>query len=91
MAAGAQQRRGGRTQIARLRATRVKVGFGIAAALTFGASMLFARLSYGGHAKQRATPLSPPAQFLGVVRQNQLQSGLLAPPQASPDVATRTS
>jgi hypothetical protein len=81
----------GRTQVARLRATRVKVGFGVTAALAFGAAMLFARFTYAGQAKHKATPLSAPADFLSIVRANRLRAGAIAPPQAPPEVATATS
>jgi hypothetical protein len=83
--------RGGRTQIARLRATRVKVAIAAGAAVAFGASMLFARLSYAGHAKHAAKSLNPPPQFLDIVRASRLQSGIVAAPQAPPAVSTATS
>lgn len=81
----------GRTQVARGRAHRVKVGFGVTAALAFGAAMLFARFSYAGHAKHKASSLSAPSRFLSIVRANQLQAGAIAPPQAPPEVSTATS
>ena len=80
-----------RTQIARLRATRVKVVVAAGAAVAFGASMLFARMSYAGHAKQHAQSLTPPSRFLHIVRESRLQSGVVAPPQAPPEVSTATS
>jgi hypothetical protein len=82
---------GRRTQLARLRATRVKVVFGTAAVLAFGASMAFARLSNAGHAKKHATALTPPSSFLGIVRASKLQAGVVAPPKAPPEVSTATS
>jgi hypothetical protein len=86
------RRPGRRTQIARLRATRVKVGVAAGALIAFGASMLFARLSYAGHAKaHHTTALTPPTRFLTIVRESRLQSGIVAPPQAPPDVSTSTS
>jgi hypothetical protein len=91
MSEHAQRRPGRRTQIARLRATRVKVAFGAAALLAFGGSMVFARLSNAGHAKRHATALTPPSRFLGIVRASKLQSGVVAPPQAPPEVSTATS
>lgn len=61
------------------------------AAVAFGASMLFARLSYGGHAKHHAKSLTPPPRFLEAVRASRLKSGTVAPPQAPPQVSTATS
>jgi hypothetical protein len=86
-----KQRRRGRTQLARLRATRVKVAFAIAALIAFAATMVFARLSYAGHAKPRSRALTPPNRFLDIVRASRLQSGIVAPPQAAPEVSTATS
>jgi len=74
-----------------MRAHRVKVGFGLTAALAFGAAMLFARFSYAGNAKHEATSLSAPSRFLSIVRANRLQAGAIAPPQAPPQVVTATS
>ena len=80
-----------RTQIARLRATRVKVAIAVGAVFAFLVAMVFARISYAGHAKQHSTSLTPPQRFLDIVRQSQLQSGIVAPPQADPGAATATS
>ena len=85
------QRPGRRTQIARLRATRVKAAVAIGAVFAFVVAMLFARLSYAGHAKHHSKALTPPPRFLAVVRQSRLESGIVAPPQAAPEVATATS
>jgi hypothetical protein len=57
----------------------------------FGASMLLARVHFAGHHKQGATPLSPPAPLLDVVRRNQLEAGVLAPAQAAPGVVSAPS
>ena len=89
--AEAGARRGERTQIARLRATRVKYAIVAGAAVAFGASMLFARLSYAGHAKHTAKSLNPPPRFLEIVRASRLESGIVAAPQAPPAVSTATS
>lgn len=87
------RRRGRRTQLARLRATRVKVAVAICAAVVFVAAMIFARLSYAGHSKKQghSKALTPPPRFLQIVRKNRLDSGIVAPPQAAPEVATATS
>ena len=86
-----RRRPGRRTQIARLRATRAKVGVAVGAVVVFGASMLFARLSYAGQAKHHVKALNPPPRFLDSVRASRLQSGIVAAPQAPPEVATSTS
>jgi hypothetical protein len=65
------------------KATLVGVG-----AVTFIAAAALSRVAFPGHSKRSITPLSPPGQFVEVVRQNQLESGMLAPAQADPSVAT---
>ena len=80
-----------RITAARHRATVAKValaGIGVAA---FVASAALARVAYPGHHKKAASALSPPQRFVQIVRQNQLESGILAPTQADPSVATATS
>jgi len=90
---GSVPRSGSRTRLGRIRAARAKVGLTAAAVVAFGASMLFARLSFAGAPKSSSRPsaLVPPARFVGVVRQNRLQAGILAPAQAPPSVSTSTS
>jgi hypothetical protein len=68
-----------------------KVGIGAAAAVSVGASMALARVTYAGHTKHPARPLSIPQPLYRVVRQNLLQAGILAPATAPPDIATSTS
>jgi len=73
---------------ARQRATVAKLalaGTGVAAFLVAAG---LARVAYPGHHKRATKALSPPPRFVRVVRQNQLQSGILAPAQADPSVAT---
>jgi hypothetical protein len=53
--------------------------------------MGLSRITYAGHAKRPARPLSIPQPLYRVVRQNLLQAGILAPATAPPDVATSTS
>lgn len=60
-------------------------------ACLFAITMVFARHSYAGHAKQPATALGAPPQFVGIVRQNLLQAGVVAPAQAPPGAATAVS
>jgi hypothetical protein len=60
-------------------------------AVAFLAAAALARVAYPGHAKRPSRALSPPQRFVRIVRQNQLQAGILAPAQASPDVTSSTS
>ena len=73
---------------ARQRALVAKVVLAGAGVLAFAASAALARVSYAGHHKKAATALSPPQSFVRIVRQDQLQAGILAPTQADPSVAT---
>lgn len=68
-----------------------KVGFGLAGAVVFGVSMVFARVTYAGHSKRPIRPLPVPPRFYSVIRQNLLQGGIVAPATAPPDAATSSS
>lgn len=83
-------RRGAETRIAaaRKRAAVAKLALGGAGALAFVAAAGLARVAYPGHHKKAIKPLSPPQRFVRIVRENQLQAGILAPAQADPSVAT---
>jgi hypothetical protein len=68
------------------------VAVAVGAALAFAVLMVFARVSYAGHSKRHSSKsLTPPPKFLQIVRQSSLESGIVAPPQAAPEVATATS
>jgi hypothetical protein len=73
------------------RAQIAKLGIGAAAAISVGASMVLARVSYAGHSKHPVRPLSIPQPLYVVVRKNLLQAGILAPATAPPDASTSTS
>jgi hypothetical protein len=75
----------------RRRVAAAKIGIGAVALVTAGASMALARVTYAGHSKHPARPLSIPQPLYRVVRQNLLQGGILAPATAPPDVQTSTS
>jgi hypothetical protein len=77
-----------RIAAARERAAVAKLVLGGAGVVAFVAAAGLARFAYPGHHKQAIRPLSPPGRFVRVVRQNQLESGILAPAQADPAVAT---
>ncbi|HYX77681.1 MAG TPA: hypothetical protein VE757_10935 [Gaiellaceae bacterium] len=66
-------------------AKAVLAGTGV---LAFAVSAALARVAYPGHHKRPAKALSAPRRFVQVVRENQLESGILAPAQADPSVAT---
>ena len=77
-----------RTAAARRRAGRAKLVLASVGALAFVASTALARVAYPGHHKKAVQPLSPPKSFVTIVRQNQLESGILAPTQGDPSVVT---
>ncbi len=76
---------------ARRRATVAKTILAGVGVLAFAASAALARVAYPGHHKRATRALSPPKQFVQIVRENQLESGILAPTQADPSAATATS
>jgi hypothetical protein len=80
-----------RLRPARRRAAAAKVVLASGGALAFVAAAALARVAYPGHAKRPVRSLSPPQRFVEIVRKNQLQAGILAPAQASPDVTSSTS
>jgi hypothetical protein len=82
---------GSRIEDARRRAAATKVAVGGAALIAAGGSMALARVTYAGHSKHPARPLSIPQPLYRVVRQNLLQGGILAPATAPPDATTSTS
>ena len=73
---------------ARRRAAVAKLTLGGVGALVFVLSAALARAAYPGHHKKAIKALSPPQHFVDIVRRNQLESGILAPTQADPSVAT---
>jgi len=77
-----------RIATARRRASAAKVILALAGASAFLGAAALARVAYPGHVKRHARPLSPPPRFVRIVRQNQLQSGILAPAQAAPEAVS---
>jgi hypothetical protein len=73
------------------RAARAKVGIAAAGGIVFLAAAVLSRGSYASHAKHHARPLAAPSRFVGIVRQNLLQSGVVAPAQAPPEAQTSVS
>jgi hypothetical protein len=78
---------GSRLAAARRRASVAKVALAATAVLAFAASAALAKIAYPGHTK-RVRALEPPRRFVEIVRQNQLQAGMLGPAQADPSVVS---
>jgi hypothetical protein len=76
---------------ARRRAATAKLALGLASAATFAVALTLARVSHGGQAKPVLQSLAAPPSFVAVVRQDQLQAGILAPASAPPGAATSVS
>jgi hypothetical protein len=75
----------------RRRAARAKIVVTVCGLAVFGAGMGLARASYAGHRKHPARPLGAPRDFLGVVQDDILRSGVVAPAQAPPAAQTSAS
>jgi hypothetical protein len=69
---------------ARHRAAMAKLVLAAAGASVFLVAGALARVAYPGHAKRGSRDLSAPPRFVQIVRQNQLEAGILAPTQAPP-------
>src|SRR6185437_10104820 len=76
---------------ARRRAARAKLGLVAASVVIFAAGVAATRATVAGHARHPIRPLAAPPRFVRTVRQDALQAGILAPPAASPGVATAQS
>lgn len=76
---------------ARRRAFLTKLALAGGAILAFGASAALARVAYPGHVKKASKSLQPPPRFMQIVRRNQLEAGMLAPTQVSPETASAPS
>jgi len=82
---------GSRLGRAQRRATRAKLGLVAAAVVIFAAGIAATRATVAGHARHPIRPLAAPPRFVHTVRHDALQAGILAPPAASPGVATAQS
>jgi len=76
---------------ARRRAARAKLGLVAASVVIFAAGVAATRATVAGHARHPIRPLAAPPRFVRTVRRDALQAGILAPPAASPGVATAQS
>jgi hypothetical protein len=79
---------GSRVGAARRRAAVAKLALAAAGVLAFVASAALARVAYPGHPKKAVKSLAPPGRFVQVVRENQLQAGMLGPARADPSVVS---
>ncbi len=75
----------------RRRVTLAKASLGATGALVFGIGMVLSRAYYSGHSKQAPRALSPPADFVSIVRANQLEAGIIAPAEAPLGAGTSVS
>lgn len=82
---------GSRTRAARRRARLAKAVFALGAALSFVVAAVLARASFAGRPRAHTHSLSAPSRFVRIVRENQLQAGAIAPPQAPPAVSSSSS
>jgi hypothetical protein len=80
-----------RLAAARRRATFAKAVLAAGGACAFLAAAALAKVTYPGHHKRHSRSLSAPKRFVEVVRQNQLQAGILAPAEAPPGVTSAPS
>ena len=80
-----------RIDAARRRASLAKAGIGVAAGVAFLAGIGLVRGTVSSHAKSRPQPLAAPKDFTRALRQANLGSGSIAPPQAPPQTSTGTS
>jgi hypothetical protein len=78
------------TALAR-RAARAKVGIAVGGGIVFLAAAGLSRGSYASHPKHHTRPLAAPSRFVGIVRRNLLQAGVVAPAQAPPQAQTSVS
>lgn len=76
---------------ARRRAQVAKGAIVTVGAVGFGIAMALARGTYTAHAKTPPKSLAAPPEFVRIVRQNQLEAGIVAPAQAPPGAATSVS
>ena len=76
---------------ARGRVRLAKAGVVGVAIVGFAATFGLSRVSYAGHAKKPLRRLMPPPRYVQIVRQNQLEAGIVAPADAPPGAATSTS
>ena len=80
-----------RITAARRRAQAAKVLLAASGIALFGASMALARANHVGHVRHGVRPLQAPPRFVSAVRGDQLQGGIVAPPQAPPSAVTAVS
>ena len=80
-----------RLDAARRRASLAKTGLALATGVTFLVGLGLVRQTVSSHAKSRPQPLAAPKEFTRALRQSNLGSGSIAPPQAPPQTSTGAS
>jgi hypothetical protein len=80
-----------RIAAARRRADAAKVLLAACGLALFGTSMALARANQAGHVRHAVRPLQAPRTFVAAVRSDQLEGGIVAPPQAPPSAVTAVS
>jgi hypothetical protein len=80
-----------RIAAARRRAYTAKVLLAAGGLALFGTSMALARANHAGHVRHGVRPLQAPPMFVSAVHRDQLQGGIVAPPQAPPSAVTAVS
>ena len=80
-----------RLEPARHRAAVAKALLAAAGVSAFLAAAGLARIAYPGHPRKPSRDLSAPPRFVKIVRQNQLEAGILAPTQAPPVAVSGSS
>ena len=73
------------------RARIAKIALATVGTLTFIGGTELVRLNIASHHKLKLQPLGAPTRFTGIVRQNLLQAGIMAPAQAPPGAETALS
>ena len=73
------------------RARHAKVLAAAGGIAVFAVSLGLARSSHASHHKQRAQALSAPPEFVGIVQDDILRSGIIGPAQAPPEAQTSES
>ncbi len=80
-----------RLEPARLRARRARLLLTAFGAVAFAATAALARAAHPGHHKAPDAPLGAPDRFVEIVRQNQLEAGIIAPAEAPPGAESAPS
>lgn len=81
----------GRVFAAHRRARLAKGGLVAIGLVVFGSGIAATRATVAGHSRRALRPLTPPALFVRIVRQDALRAGVIMPTQAPPSASTAQS